>query len=303
MICVLLSTYNGEKYLDDQLESLCNQVGVDLKILIRDDGSTDSTHEVIKRWREKFPNMFDFLQGKNVGFAMSFTYLLQVAIEKYPDVEYYAFCDQDDVWLPDKIKVAVERLKEDEMSDIPVTYCSNTTQVDEELNKIRLSWKPGKVCLTKERSMIQSYAVGCTMVFNKKAADIYVSHVPRDLRVHDFLMFQLCMFLGKVIYDDTPHILYRQHHNNSIGRPGFLGRCRKRMKGHYKQRTLEIQNYYFLEAYKDLLAISDIETLSIIVFYRRNIFTRLSLLFNRKIRYDTFESNFFYMLKILIGKV
>lgn len=303
MICILLSTYNGEKYLDEQLESLCCQEGVDLKILIRDDGSRDSTSKIINRWQDKYPYLFDFIQGENVGFAISFTSLLQVAIEKYPDAEYYAFCDQDDVWLPDKMKVAVERLRKEERLDIPVAYCSNTTQVDESLKQIRLSWKPGKVYLTKERSMVQSFAVGCTMVFNKIAADIYVSHLPRDLRVHDFLMFQLCMFLGKVIYDDKPHILYRQHQNNQIGRPGFWGRLKKRMKGNYKNRTLELQNYHFLESYKDLLALDDIGILSELVFYRRSVFTRLNLLFNRKIRYDNFERNFFYFIKIIIGKV
>lgn len=303
MITILLSTYNGEKYLEEQLNSLCNQKGVSIKIVIRDDGSNDSTISIIDKWKEKYPLIIDFVKGDNVGFAISFTLLLKIAINNYPDSEYFAFCDQDDVWLPDKLKVAAERLRKERMYNIPITYCSNTLLVDEHLNKIRLCWKPGKVVLTKEKAMLQNYATGCTMVFNKKAVDIYLSHTPNVLKVHDFLMYQLCMFLGKVVYDDTPHILYRQHTNNQIGRPGFIGRLKKRMKGHYKQHTLEQQNYHFLESFKDLLTLEDIRILSDIVFYRKSIFSKLNLFFNKKIRYDNFENNFFYFIKVIIGKV
>lgn len=302
MVCVLLSTYNGEKYLEEQLESLCRQEGVELKILVRDDGSKDATIDIIKRWQTDNPLLIDFVQGKNVGFAMSFTYLLQMAVEKYLDAEYYAFCDQDDVWLPEKLQKAIEKLHK-ESNDIPVTYCSNTRLVDAELRFMRMGWKKGEAQLSKERALIQSFATGCTMVFNRRAAEIYVSHLPEVIKVHDFLILQLCMFLGKVIYDENSYILYRQHGNNQIGKPGFCARWKKRMQGHYKEHVLELQNYRFLKAYKGLLSVDDIGLISRIAFYRRNMFSKLALLFDRRIRYTSIRSNFFYMLKIMLGYV
>lgn len=302
MICVLLSTYNGEKYLEEQLESLRRQEGIELKILVRDDGSKDTTIDIIKRWQTDYPTLIDFVQGENVGFAMSFTCLLQMAVEKYPDVEYYAFCDQDDMWLSMKLLKAFEKLQV-ESKDIPVTYCSNTRLVDADLHFIRMGWKKGEVRLSKERALIQSFATGCTMVFNRKAVEIYVSHQPEIIKVHDFLMYQLCIFLGKVLYDENSYILYRQHSVNQIGKPGFWARWKKRFEGHYKEHVLELQNYRFLKAYKDLLSVDDIGLLSRIAFYRRNAFSKLSLLFDSKIRYTSMERNIFYLLKIIIGKV
>ena len=301
MVCILLSTYNGELYLDEQLESLIRQEGVDIHILVRDDGSKDTTGDIVRRWQTTHPSIIDFVQGENVGFAMSFTHLLQEAVNRYPTVEYFAFCDQDDVWLPKKMQKNVKKL-EKEAKDIPVAYCSNTCLVDSNLRFMRMGWKKGEAHLTKERALIQSFAIGCTMVFNRRAVDVYVSHLPEVIKVHDFLMYQLCMFLGKVIYDENSYILYRQHGNNQIGKPGFWKRWQRRWaSGNYKKHTLELQNYRFLKAYKDLLSVDDIGLISQIAFYQRSLFTKLALLFNCKIRYTRLGNNFFYMLKIIIG--
>lgn len=189
--------------------------------------------------------------------------------------------------------------KED--NSIPVTYCSNTTIVDEQLNVIRKCWNPEKVKITKARAMIQSFATGCTMVFNRVAAETYVSHLPKVIKAHDYLMYQLCAFLGKVVWDENSYILYRQHDKNQIGKKDFKNRMKARCSGHYKEHALEYQNRYFLEAFKDLLSIEDISLLSRIVYYRTNIFTRMSLLLSNKIKYTSAESNFFYKIKILLG--
>lgn len=301
-ILVLLSTYNGKRFLSAQLDSLLTQEGVELKVLARDDGSSNSTLDLLIAYKEQYPMVFDVLEGENVGFAMSFTRLLQRAVEQYNDADYFAFCDQDDVWMPDKLKAAVDRLKGEDHF-IPLTYCSHTTLVDVNLRVIREAWNPRRVVLTKERALIQSFATGCTMLFNGVATETYVTHLPEVIKVHDFLMYQLCMFLGKVIWDEKSHILYRQHGNNQIGKKDFLGRMRKRMEGHYKEHALELQNKRFLEAYKDLLSVEDIGLLSRFVFYRTNWLTRLSLLFDRKVKYTNMEANIFYVFKIIKGGI
>lgn len=300
MVCILLSTYNGEKYLDEQLESLFNQKEVEIQILVRDDGSYDGTIDIVKKWQVRHPEQIDYVIGENVGFAMSFTHLLQMAVEKYPQANFFAFCDQDDVWLPEKLQKAVEKL-EVEPIDIPVTYCSNTCLVDKYLKPIRMCWKKDEVHLTKERALIQSFATGCTMVFNRKAVETYITHQPEVIKVHDFLMYQLCMFLGKVTFDENSYILYRQHGNNQIGQPGALMRWKHRFFGKHEKHTLERRNMYFLKAYKNLLSLEDILLISQVAFYRRNIFTRLSLIFNSNIRYTKMELNFMFILKVFIG--
>ena len=300
-VLVLLSTYNGECYLEEQLDSILNQEQVSPTILIRDDGSVDSTKTIINKYIEKYPHRIIFEEGNNVGFAQSFSELLRIAYESYDGFLYYAFADQDDVWEPKKLLAAVQQLEE-LSADMPVAYCSNTTLVDKDLNFIGYAWKDAEVCITKPRALIQNFATGCTMVFNRKAVELYVSHRPPVIKRHDFLMFQICVFLGKVVYDKHSYINYRQHGNNQIGRPGFCQRWKRRWTTqNYKKRTLETQNYRFLKAYKDLLDVDDIGLISQIAFYRKKLWTKLSLIFDYKIKYTNVKDNFFYLLKLIIG--
>ena len=117
MIYILLSTYNGEHYLNEQIESLVRQVDVNYKILVRDDGSKDSTHVILNKWQQL--GFLTWYRGENIGFAESFMDLVQ----KAPKADYYAFCDQDDIWLPNKLKAAVEKLEL--LKSGPQLYCSN----------------------------------------------------------------------------------------------------------------------------------------------------------------------------------
>lgn len=302
-ILILLSTYNGEKFIREQLDSLLEQEGVDVRILARDDGSKDATWSILEKYKSLHPDVFHLIKGANIGFALSFTDLLREAVMHYPDMDYFAFCDQDDVWLPKKLAVAIGKLSERSETEVPMMYCSNLTVVDEHLNVIRQSWNPDKVKITKERAMIQSFATGCTIVFNRKAAETYVSHLPEVIKVHDYLMYQLCVFLGEVIWDKNSYILYRQHGRNQIGKKDFRTRMKVRCSSHYKEHALELQNRYFLSAFKDLLSVDNIAILSRMVFYKTNFLTKLSLLFSHKIQYTDKESNFFYRIKVLLGGV
>lgn len=301
-ITVLMSTYNGAKYLREQVDSILAQTGgVSVKLLVRDDGSKDDTITILEQYAREFPLVVSVIRGENLGFALSFSQLIVEGLQRYPQCDYFAFADQDDVWLPEKLAKAVEMVKR-EAADIPVTYCSNTQLVDSDLNPIRMRWNPQTVQLTKERCLIQSFATGCTMVFNRKAATLYADYRPTVVKVHDYLMYQMCMFLGKVIWDERSFILYRQHSNNQIGSPGFKSRMEHRFHSqNYKAHTLELQNRRFLEAYKSLLSVDDIGIISNVVFYRQDWWKRLSLLFNRKIKYTKFETNFFWLLKVLNG--
>src|ERR1700719_2334213 len=121
-VCVLLSTYNGEAFLEAQLESLRAQTGVEVRLHARDDGSTDGTVALLRRHAGTWPSLVGLQSAENLGPAKSFLELLRTA----PDADFYAFCDQDDVWLPGKLARAAEALAGDTG---PALYCSNVTCV------------------------------------------------------------------------------------------------------------------------------------------------------------------------------
>jgi len=302
-VLILLSAYNGQQYLAEQLDSLVCQKGVDVHILLRDDGSTnpDSLFLVRSYISRGYP--LTLIEGKNEGFSMSFSILMEEAYAHFQGYDYYAFCDQDDVWLEDKLLAAVSQLDAVcAFSNIkPIAYCSYTTLVDKNLHVIRGGRNDGAVKMTKQNCLLQSYATGCTMVFNRMALQLYVSHMPSELYAHDMMLYQMCMYLGKVIYDRNSYILYRQHGNNQIGTSNFWGRMKKRMAYKKHRGTLELQSRRFLALYKDVLSLDDIAIISKLAFYKNNVFGRFALLFDKTMRYSTFEANFFFFLKIIRG--
>nr|WP_303104047.1 glycosyltransferase [Megamonas funiformis] len=153
-----MSTYNGENYLEEQIESLRKQKDVDIKILVRDDGSKDNTVKILEKYKKE--GILDFYKGNNVGYAKSFLHLLTNNIE----ADYYAFCDQDDVWLPDKLIKAIEKINENEK---PSLYASALKRVDENLKFLGIqSFKNLKLTLGAE--FTRHRLAGCTFVFNKR---------------------------------------------------------------------------------------------------------------------------------------
>lgn len=216
-ITVLLSTYNGEKYLQEQLDSLyaqCLPEGVAMEILVRDDGSSDGTVDILKE--NAAQGKLTWYTGENLKPAKSFWHLVQTA----PKSEYYAFCDQDDVWNPDKLLRAINRLREENAQSQPLLYCSNVTIADADLNPVGPMRKAQGAPRTDfAYALIYSLAPGCTMVFNDPAREAFVRYNMNEQFevIHDWLAHKIAAMLGTVIYDTTPTMLYRQHGNNVIG--------------------------------------------------------------------------------------
>lgn len=206
---VLMSTYNGERYIKEQVESILNQEGVELTLLIRDDGSTDETLNIIKEIISKNSNVSVY-KGENLGTAKSFMDLINNAEE----ADYYAFADQDDVWDTKKIISAIDKMKDKENE--PTLYISALNIVDENLNEIEFRKVEGKFCL--EGAMAKNFATGCTQVFNKKLHTILKKYNPQFIVMHDSWVTRVCYAIGgNVIIDDNSYIKYRQHNNNLIG--------------------------------------------------------------------------------------
>lgn len=209
-ILVLLSTYNGELYLEAQLESLLKQKGVKLNILIRDDGSTDKTIDIIKKYAAHNDN-FKWYEEENLKSAKSFWNLLQNAGE----YDYYAFCDQDDVWDSRKLVKAIEKIEKNTYEE-PVLYASSLSVVDQDLNYMfhKSIDKSYTFCEALQRNNL----VGCTMVFNNRLFNILKKYTPNYLEMHDSWAHRVCLAIGgKVIVDNNAYIKYRQHSSNVIG--------------------------------------------------------------------------------------
>lgn len=209
---VLLSSYNGEKYIDQQLKSIIAQQGVDVSVLIRDDGSVDSTREILGCYsdNEKTEVLFE----NNIGVINSFLTL----IDKSRDSDYYAFSDQDDYWDDNKLQVATEALIN--YVDVPAMYFSATRIVDENLKVIPNAPQASnqQFAFNLRQILHTNNATGCTIVFNKKLRDLLVNNHPNRAIMHDHWVYLVCLALGgKVVFDEIPHISYRQHGGNVLG--------------------------------------------------------------------------------------
>ena len=223
-IMVLLSTYNGEKYISDQIESVLCQQGVDVHIVARDDGSQDETINILKRI-STLENI-TVIEGQNIGVVGSFFTLMHEAV--CHNFDYFAFCDQDDVWKNDKLKVATDILSGH--GNEPALYMSSFQMVDENLHSIQTNMSRPNISV--EGAIASNCATGCTMVFNKKLLEKSLISNYDDALMHDYWMYMVCLLTGGYIYyDETPHIYYRQHGNNVIGGTGdnFLTKWWTRM--------------------------------------------------------------------------
>lgn len=228
---ILLATYNGARYLPEQLDSLVAQTHRPLSLVVRDDGSTDDTPAIVARYAERLP--LRVLPGGHLGVRRAFFALLAAAD---PAAEYVAFCDQDDVWLPDKLARAVAALAE-RAPDQPALYCARAILTDGALNPIghtRLPNRPPGFY----NALIENIASGMATVMNRAAVNL-INAAPPDAAVnpiHDWWAYQAVTACGTAIYDPEPALLYRQHGRNTIGVArgpfaGFRARVMRQLSG------------------------------------------------------------------------
>lgn len=299
-ILVLVSTYNGERFLAEQLDSILNQQKVDVSILVRDDGSSDNTIRILEEYSSKNANL-SFYQGGNVKPCMSFFDLLTHA----RDYDYYAFCDQDDVWDDNKLISAIEKIK-DLPQNMPVLYCSNLKVVDENLDFCRIAHAHPYSTKNRYSGLVDFFAVGCTEVFNQAAADMTKAHIRTDCLMHDSWMFMICNFFGKVIYDSNAYINYRQHSNNVVGtNKDWISTLTSRIK-RAADRSVQprLKNaQIILDEFHEQLSEKDLCEITKMSNYKKNIVSWLKLLFDFKIKSNHLRSDFRYRMLILFKEI
>ena len=302
MVCILLSTYNGEKYLREQLDSLLIQQDIDFNILARDDGSKDGTVGILKEYSVR-DSRLKYFEGKNVGPAQSFFDLVM----KSPEADYYAFCDQDDVWDSDKLSVAVKFLEKEDISK-PNMYYSNLRIVDQNLNFYRLSHTEPSIQKNKYSVLTEDMATGCTVVFNKKCAEYVRMGTPEYCSMHDTWIYMICKFFGKTVYDFEAHISYRQHGNNVVGtylckktKDLYIARIKRLFDRELQPRYNNAYNFY--RTFGTLLSEKDKNKVLKLVNYKKSIKSKISLLMDKEIYASSKNRELRYKLLIILGIV
>lgn len=221
-VAILLCTYQGQRYLAEQLDSYASQSHANWDLWVSDDGSKDKTHEILDTYREKWSgnHQLSVFRGPSKGFAANF---LSLICNPSINADYYSLSDQDDVWEAEKIERAVQWLDTIDPGT-PALYCSRTQLVDEnnrDLGYSALFMKPPHF----KNALVQNIAGGNTMVFNRAAHSALLKTGPLvDVIAHDWWVYQVISACGGVVhYDPRTALRYRQHGGNLIGSNNSFG--------------------------------------------------------------------------------
>lgn len=254
LVVVLMATYNGDRFLDQQLETLAAQTVSQIDVRVSDDGSSDRTLDILESWRNRWEKgEFTIVRGPSKGFAENFRSLLML---RDMDGDYFAFCDQDDLWDAEKLEVAVTNMVVN-AADRPGLYCSRTRIVTEAgglAGASPLFARPASF----RNAIVQNIGGGNTMVLNRKAWDLVSRSVERTSFIsHDWWCYLMVSGVGGyVFYDPQPRIGYRQHAENLVGDnmtpKARLDRLKRLMTGRFADWNAA--NVEGLERCADLLA-------------------------------------------------
>lgn len=293
-ITVLLSTFNGELFLQQQLDSIYAQKNVKVNLYVRDDGSKDDTLEILER--ESKSGRLTCYTGPNLKPAWSFWHLLTSA----PEGDYFAFSDQDDFWMDDKLFEAYTRLKGHESE--PALYFSQTQLADSQLNPL-----PCVVLnplLTYGEALIHQFVGGCTMLMNAKMRDVLLSYTPKYMQMHDFWIYDVALAVGAyVTFDSTPHMLYRQHNNNAVGQ---LNQKRfvweSRLKRLRKRENIRLRTAHELWlGYHSVMSDENRRLTYDVINYQRSLKSKWRVLFDKRLKCSSFSVNLSTKLSFLLN--
>lgn len=288
-ILVIMSTYNGEKYLKEQIESILCQHGVEVTLLIRDDGSSDKTPDILKEYESKEPHI-TCIYGKNFGFRRSF---YDTLLQSGNEFDYYAFSDQDDVWMEDKMLNAVNAIKA--QNNRIALYATGLHVVDEQLQpmydntfkKLRISYGSA---LSRQR------LAGCTMVFTKELADLCrkfrITEEMGNTISHDAAVYYICLLTGgQVIFNPVGDINFRRHQStvteHGKGLSKRIGSVLNIFNKNSKRRFM--QNKYLYEALENEICAEVRPLTEKILHYKESFGKTLSLAFDKRIHCGLFS--------------
>lgn len=294
-VVVLMSTYNGEKYLRTQLDSILAQKNVEVEILVRDDGSNDSTTKILDEYQEK--GLLTWYTGENLKPARSFMNLIKNA----PSAEYYAFSDQDDYWLENKLFSAIQKLK---VKYSPCLYYCNALLVDENMNILGKNKLPSIPSIYTGLSYGKA-ALGCSMVFNKELMKILQAKIPESLIMHDAWVTNVCQIIsGDIIRDDRTLFYYRQHTDNQIGgKRDFFSIIKRKINFIRKNKNIYLRHWQELYSlYYQNMDYKTRDTLNTLIHYNDSFKNRFHIICNKKVlNENNLVRNFYYKIMFAMG--
>lgn len=300
---ILLSSYNGEHYIRTQLDSLLNQNYPNFSILIRDDGSTDKTIQILQEYAEKDSRICYYL-GKNIGVQKSFFDLL---LHADPQCNYFAFSDQDDSWLPEKISRAVAILEKSSNNQMAL-YCSDKLIVDQNLQPIHVTVSRKVHKISFGNALVQNICTGCTAVINNSLWQYMCQHTPLHIEkilMHDWWFYLTASCFGYVYYDKIPYLYYRQHNNNTSG--AMLSQ-QNLLKYRLRQLTKPRGEIYhqikeFYTTFNNEISPSNKKLIHTILKAEHSFLGKINLILERDIFRQKITDNLVLKLIILLGKL
>lgn len=260
---IIIAHYNGKKYIGELIDSIQNNSYKNIRITICDDGSNQDSLECLEEYRKKYPDTIEVHKNtSNRGVILNYL----EAVKRCED-DYIMFCDQDDVWLPDKIEItlnAMKKAEKDSSKRVPTAVFTDAKVVDADLNVLNSSFfgssgmNPDKHSLGE--LLMENKLIGCTVMINSETKRM-LRPLPKHARMHDWWIGLICESFGRIVYVNKPTLLYRQHEDNVIGNQSFLTYFFNRISNLKKQKAalldIEKQAAEFYSIYKGILRESD----------------------------------------------
>ena len=291
-VLVFVSTYNGEQYLKVQLDSIIAQKDVDVSILVSDDLSKDNTVKILEEYAKEGKIKYR-VNKTNKNFTYNFLDMIYENVDS--DFDYFALADQDDFWLEDKLISGIQKLQAENKH----FYCSNLSVVDGNLSGAH---PMNKFKIKNQRhtpNILENICTGCTAIFDREFMKALSKHYPNNIYLHDYWLMLVAVFVSNFVYDETPHILYRQHGNNMIGseKEGLSEYYKKfsSSKSHRHQLVEEL-----ITGFKDDISERDLKDLNAFLKYKKNFFTKFGIFFSPRWRCKNHP--FLKKIKILFNK-
>lgn len=262
VVTIVMTTYNGEKYVGEQIDSILSSTYKDIMLQVYDDVSTDSTMDILKKYADTYPDIIHVYQNKtNLGVTRNFLNAISRTTS-----DYIMLCDQDDVWMPNKIPDTLSRVRHMEAQigqNIPIAVFTDAVITDGDMKILQDSFfRSGKLnpCKTDlPHLLMENKLIGCTVMINSPLRKIIQSYsLPRQARFHDWWIALIAVSFGRIGFIAEPTMYYRQHGKNVVGNQSFLSYFKNRILSLKKQKeallAIEKQADEFRSIYKDILS-------------------------------------------------
>lgn len=246
---IVMATYNGEHFLKEQIDSLLCQTHENLTIEICDDGSSDATLDIVRKYCEKDSRIALHVNGRNEGYVRNFLNGI-----KRSEAPYIMLCDQDDIWYKDKVEKTLKRMKLEEKNkkNIPILVYTDAmnyeSETGQELGRFHESSHLNTKKVDTAHLFMENKCIGCTTMINQ-AMIPYLDELPEEIRVHDWWLALIASHFGKMIYLPEPTLLYRQHAGNMIGGAEYSSYVKSRLSKVENQRLVLMKTYQQGEAF------------------------------------------------------